>query len=318
MNKLDSIPFKIFQVIFDILTKFKLVWQNNAIIIRCYDDLFFVIRMLNVFNEDKQESSKVITKNKNKSRKALKINIDNIKTALYHYYISLNMKVEAALFDYKISKFNTMTDDAFYMEVKFILERAVLLGSTLLPWNITEAQITQAVVDNDAFLELMKSLKLKLKADIINNAHIKEYIKIGNLIFKADLDDAVNSYIPDPTDFTATYKKGRLRVLPAGNKGTYKVSISGTVRDVITKLGIEAVMILSGAKKVISYTDKDGNYKSSIFKKDITTISYSKPDKYIDEIVDIPKKYKRSKIKLDVELIPIIKKNNPRGQFYVD
>lgn len=318
MNKLDTIDFKIFQVVYAILTKFKTTWQNNAIIIRCYDELFFVIRMLNRFNEDKLETPKEIAKSKNKFRKAFIINIYNIKKALSHYYISKNMKVEIALFDYNISKLTRMTDDALYMEAKSILERTVPLIADLLKWNITEEQISQTVIDTEEFLKLTKSLKLAIKAKIVNNAQIKEFIKKGKLIFKIDMDDAVNSYIPDPTDFTATYKKGRKRVLPAGNKGTYKVLISGTVKDVITKLGIEAVMILSGAKKIISYTDKDGNYKSSIFKKDITTISYSKPDEYIDEIVDIPKKYKRSKIKLDVELTPITKKNNQGRQFYVD
>ncbi len=318
MNDLDEIEFRMFQVVFEIMTKYKSVWQANANITYWNDQLLYVIRMLKAFNETKQKNPKEITKAKVAFRKAFIIKVFNVKTALSHYYKNKEMKVDEALFNYTISKLTRMTDDALYMEASAIYERAVSLEAELLPLGITAAQITELDTYIKDFLGLLKKLEYALKNDIVNNAKITAFIKKAKIILKEELDDAVSMYSADFPDFTNEYHDGRKRVLKPGKHHPYKAEIWGKVTNAITKEGIAGVKVEAGAQKIVTTTDKDGNYLISLFKKDMTTISFSLPEKYIDKILPIPTKYKRSKIKMNIELSPIIERGSARAQYYID
>ena len=318
MNDIDEIEFNMFLNVEEVLKNFKNVWQSNVNIYDLIDSFKVIIRQLTKCREIKLKSPKGITIAKNETREILKQEMFIVKQSLLVYYQNNLMKANIALYNYKISKLTHISDDSLYMEATKILEKAMVLAPSLLPIGITGDMISKLDADIKKFHELITDLGEAIEADIENNKEIKLKITAGKSLLKDKLDNSLNVCYADQPKFLKLYKISRRRIQKPGKHKTYRVLIKGNVRDAITKLGIDKVIIIIGMKKLVFSTDSKGNFSGKVFKKDADFISFGLPGKYIELKETLSKKYFKNTLTINVELVPIIDKPDVSSRYYID
>ncbi len=302
MNDLDEIEFKIFLTTSKTMDKFKSVWQDNVHISYCADQLKLTVNQLSQYSVTKQKSPKGITVSKKTTRILNISELFAIKQALFLYYQANTMIADAAQFEYPKRKLDRMTDDSLYMEASQVFERANALAPELLPYKITQTQITQFGADIVNFRKLILQLKHALKAKVKNNQQIKVKIKACKLMLNDLLDVAVSIYLYINAEFYKSYFKARRRMQKPGKHKTYMTTLSGTATDSITKKGVKDIIVEVGTEKKLITTDINGYFEKKIYKKYATQVVFSLPGIYIPLIIEISKKELKNIMVINVEL----------------
>ena len=84
----------------------------------------------------------------------------------------------------------------------------------------------------------------------------------------------------------------------------YSILIQGNVKDLANLIPIENVSIEAGEKQKQTKTDKNGNYKIRIYKKDANFIKFS-IEGFDSITAEIPKEYEKHEVEINCEL-PIV------------
>ncbi len=299
MNDLNDIDYKMMQVVDSILLRFKIVWVDNPIISLRQEHLSVTNRILASKNAEMVDTPDGITKDKTALHLVIVDEAYIIKQGLVLVLNSKNMLDEAELLSYSKSRLSAMLEAEFILEVIDIYEKAMLYAPFLLPLSITQVQIDKLIVDNNLFSKLIKQHQLASKKYNTLVKFIDTKINEFRVIFKEELDKAVEVYASSNKDFVKAYFNARRRHKKPGRHKHYTVDISGIVYDRETNRPLKGVTVMAGAKNKFVVTDANGRYKIKVYKTGLENITFTYVDPYDVVSKVVPKTFKNNAVVID-------------------
>lgn len=304
MRKIDLTYYIMFELVNKIIQSNKVIWQSNPIITYHANQLATNINIISDARQITLNKPSNLTLEKKLLRTQLNQSVFLIKEALRLYYGLNNKTEEMQLLSYPISKLSRMTDSGFYFEASQLSFKAEAFTTEIAAIGITAAKIAKMKDDLQKFYQQIPKREYAEKNHAAMVKLIPEKINETRLMLRNVLDSLIMMYNDEHPEFVNSYKNFRQRNERPGRKKHYSVLIQGNVKDLANLIPLENVSIEAGEKQKQTKTDKNGNYKIRIYKKDANFIKFS-IEGYDSITVEIPKEYEKHEVEINCEL-PIV------------